>query len=441
MLEIVELRFGETVDRFPGWLRRLVEIGAEPDDPDELRVRKSVLVLSATLMASLATVWVLTYALLGLWVPAAIPLVYQVASATSIWIFARTRRYSAFRASQLFMSLVFPFVLQWSLGGFEASSAVCLWGITSPMGALLFLGSRQSVPWFAAFVGLLGISALIDPALSENAADVPHAVVVTFFALNISGVAVTTYTLLQYFVRARERAMEDLARKHEDLEREQEKSERLLLNVLPAPVAARLKQREGIIADDFPEVTVLFADIVGFTPLTERLSASEIVSLLDRVFARWDELADSHGTEKIKTIGDAYMVAAGVPVPTKGPRRGDRRDGPGDGPGDGSLLSGDRGVPAGPDRHRQRAGRRRGDRPGEVHLRPLGGHRQHREPDGVPREAGHHPGDRARPGPARRRLRAPVTRHRRGQGQGADDVLRADRIAGRSERRLRPVAP
>ncbi len=315
MLEIVELRFGETVDRFPGWLRRLVEIGAEPDDPDELRVRKSVLVLSATLMASLATVWVLTYALLGLWVSAAIPLVYQLASATSIWIFARTRRYSAFRRSQLFMSLVFPFVLQWSLGGFEASSAVCLWGITSPLGALLFLGSRQSVPWFAAFVGLLGLSALIDPAISENAADVPHGVVVAFFALNISGVAVTTYSLLQYFVRAREHAMEDLARQHEDLEREQEKSERLLLNVLPAPVAARLKEREGVIADDFPEVTVLFADIVGFTPLTERLSASEIVSLLDRVFARWDELADSHGTEKIKTIGDAYMVAAGVPVP------------------------------------------------------------------------------------------------------------------------------
>src|SRR4029078_13436544 len=101
MLGAMELRFQGTVDRFPGWLQRLVAIGADPSDPDDLRVRKAVLVLSATLMASFAFIWVITYALLGLWVPAAIPLVYQVASATSIWVFARTRRYSVFRESQL----------------------------------------------------------------------------------------------------------------------------------------------------------------------------------------------------------------------------------------------------------------------------------------------------------------------------------------------------
>src|SRR6478735_2648899 len=120
MLGIMELRFHETFDRLPGRLQRLVEIGADPSDPDELRVRKAVLVLSATLMASLSVIWVVTYGLLGLWVSAAIPFVYQVASGTSIWIFARTRRYSLFRESQLVMSLVFPFLLQWSLGGFEA---------------------------------------------------------------------------------------------------------------------------------------------------------------------------------------------------------------------------------------------------------------------------------------------------------------------------------
>jgi class 3 adenylate cyclase len=114
-------------------------------------------------------------------------------------------------------------------------------------------------------------------------------------------VTATTYVLLQYFVRARDR--------------EQAKSERLLLNVLPAPVAARLKQREGIIADAYEDVTVLFADIVGFTPLSERLAAPDLVELLDRVFARWDQLAARHGVEKIKTIGDAYMVAGGIPTP------------------------------------------------------------------------------------------------------------------------------
>jgi adenylate cyclase len=311
----MELRRRWTMGPLPGWLRRLVEIGALPSDSGELRVRKAVLVLSSTLMASLASVWVVTYASLGLWVSAAIPLGYQVASTASIYTFARTHRYLLFRGSQLCMSLLLPFALQWSLGGFETSSAVCLWAITSPLGALLFVGARQAVPWFVAFVGLVAVSGAIDPALATDAPHIPHGVVVTFFALNILGVATTAYALLQYFVRARERALAELARQHHALELEQAKSERLLLNILPQPVAARLKEREGIIAEDCPGVTVLFADIVGFTPLSKRLSASELVSLLDRVFARWDAVAADHGVEKIKTIGDAYMVASGIPLP------------------------------------------------------------------------------------------------------------------------------
>jgi adenylate cyclase len=270
-------------------------------DSEELRVRKAVLVLSSTLMATLSVVWVVTYAALGLWVSASIPFAYLVASALSITTFARTRRYRLFRASQLWMSLLLPFALQWSLGGFAPSSGVSLWAITSPLGALLFVGARQSVPWFGGFVGLVAVSAAIDPALARDAPDVPDGVVVAFFALNILGVATTAYALLQYFVRARERA--------------QAKSERLLLNVLPEPVAARLKEEDGIIADAFSNVSVLFADIVGFTPLSERLPAPEVVALLDVVFARWDALAARHGVEKIKTIGDAYMAACGIPLP------------------------------------------------------------------------------------------------------------------------------
>jgi class 3 adenylate cyclase len=296
----MEGRMRERVRRLPGWLRRLMAVGAQPEDDDDLRVRKALLVLSASLMASLATLWVVTYAALGLWVSAAIPFAYQVASVASIAVFARTRRWAAFRESQLAMSLVFPFLLQWSLGGFEASSAVSLWGVTSPLGALLFAGTRRSVPWFAAFAALLGVSAAIDPALSDAPADVPDGIVTVFFALNILGVSLTAYALLQYFVRERERA--------------QERSERLLLNVLPAPIALRLKDGERVIADAHPEVTVLFADLVGFTPLARRLPAHELVALLDQVFAAWDALALEHGAEKIKTIGDAYMVACGVPV-------------------------------------------------------------------------------------------------------------------------------
>ena len=101
------------------------------------------------------------------------------------------------------------------------------------------------------------------------------------------------------------------------MEIEQEKSERLLLNVLPKAIADRLKREPGTIADTFENVTVLFADIAGFTKLSSRISATELVKLLNEIFSSFDFLAMQHGLEKIKTIGDAYMVVGGLPNPRK----------------------------------------------------------------------------------------------------------------------------
>ena len=100
----------------------------------------------------------------------------------------------------------------------------------------------------------------------------------------------------------------------ESLEQERRKSELLLLNILPAPIADALKEGQGTVADAYHGASVLFADIVGFTPLSERIEAHELVRRLNRLFSRFDDLVAEHGVEKIKTIGDAYMVAAGVPV-------------------------------------------------------------------------------------------------------------------------------
>lgn len=99
------------------------------------------------------------------------------------------------------------------------------------------------------------------------------------------------------------------------LEREKEKSDRLLLNVLPASISARLREGEVAIADEYPSVSVLFADIVGFTPLAARLAPSEVIELLSRLFETFDELVAERGLEKIKTMGDAYMAAGGLPLP------------------------------------------------------------------------------------------------------------------------------
>jgi adenylate cyclase len=101
----------------------------------------------------------------------------------------------------------------------------------------------------------------------------------------------------------------------EELAREKEKSDALLLNVLPAAVAERLRDDPSAVAESHASTSVLFADLVGFTPLAERLSADETVNLLDRLFTRFDRLVDEYGLNKVKTIGDAYMIVGGAPEP------------------------------------------------------------------------------------------------------------------------------
>lgn len=102
-----------------------------------------------------------------------------------------------------------------------------------------------------------------------------------------------------------------------EIQAEREKSERLLLNILPAPIAARLKQTSEIIADHFEDVSILFADIVNFTPLAACMPPAEMIQMLNEVFSTLDALVEEHGLEKVKTVGDAYMAVGGLPLPRR----------------------------------------------------------------------------------------------------------------------------
>lgn len=120
---------------------------------------------------------------------------------------------------------------------------------------------------------------------------------------------------LKQSMLALSKALQETRQTARQLAAEQEKSERLLLNMLPSAISDRLKQEPSAIADGFAEATVLFADIVGFTELSGRLSPRELVSRLNDIFSRFDALVERHDLEKIKTIGDAYMVVGGLPEP------------------------------------------------------------------------------------------------------------------------------
>jgi class 3 adenylate cyclase len=132
-----------------------------------------------------------------------------------------------------------------------------------------------------------------------------------------TGAFLTLLVISRQTVTLREnmRLNAELKKQYALLQTEQEKSERLLLNILPGPIASRLKQTHDTIADNFADVTMLFADLVGFTPLTAQYAPEQTVLMLNQLFTAFDRLAELHGLEKIKTIGDAYMAVSGLPTP------------------------------------------------------------------------------------------------------------------------------
>jgi guanylate cyclase len=287
-------------------LDRLSDLGARAEQGHDERVRSGTLIFASLVIAVVSFVWVVTYFAYGYPLSAAIPLAYQLLTAVGLAVLARTRRFDIFRTTQFVAFLVLPALLQVSLGGFVASSGMVLWAVFTPLAALALLGLRRSVGWLLAFFALLIALALLDPRLSQSPSTLPTGFVITFFVLNVMGVTLCTYMMLGYFVEQQDRA-------RRALEAERERSERLLLNVLPEPIARRLKEKTGVIAEHYDAVTVLFADLVGFTEQSSVMAPAELVALLDRIFSAFDRLADAEGLEKIKTIGDAYMAAAGLP--------------------------------------------------------------------------------------------------------------------------------
>lgn len=296
-------------------LRRVASAGAMADDPADVRLQKAVLTLTAVIISVLAIYWVVMYLSLGLRLSASIPLSYQILSVVGLVHFLRSKDDRFLRRSQLVMLLLLPFFLQWSLGGFVNSSGVMLWAFFAPLGALFIRGLDQARVWFGAYLGLAVVSGVVDRSLAQSAPLIPPWLMTVNFVMNIGAVSGVAYFLLQYFARERQQALEALSVEHRLLQEEQGRSESLLLSILPKAIADRLKRDRSTIADRFPEATVLFADVVDFTPAAAALTPEATVAWLNDLVSLLETLSDRFGLEKIKTVGDAYMAVAGLPTP------------------------------------------------------------------------------------------------------------------------------
>ena len=304
----------------PSLLTRLREAGITPEDDDDTRLAKSLLIFATGLVSIASALWLALYWRMGPQVSSTLPFAYQLLLAANLFAYLKSGRFERFRVIQLALFLFFPFVMQWAIGNIVAGSGLVLWGLLAPVGALLCLGTGPAGAWFAAYLFMLALTGYFDYALGPFATyqrtQIPLETVVVFFTLNIAAVSTIVFLLLRFAFREKARARARLRAAHAQLRVEQARSEMLLLNILPGPVADRLKRNDQTIADGFADVTVMFADIVNFTQVAAGMTPVQVFTMLNRVFSHFDELAESLKLEKIKTIGDAYMVAGGLNTDT-----------------------------------------------------------------------------------------------------------------------------
>jgi guanylate cyclase len=194
------------------------------------------------------------------------------------------------------LETVIPTVM---LGGLLEADLLMGFTVIVVVGALIALSARAAFWWFIAYLVSLVLAVVLPESIS-SIYDVEPGTPATIVSVLVSA-AIFVYAGMAYFVRQRDRF--------------QKESDDLLHNILPNEIATRLKTDTSMIADDFPNASVLFADVVGFTPMSANMTPPQLVGLLNSVFSKFDEFVEELSLEKIKTVGDEYMVAAGVPTP------------------------------------------------------------------------------------------------------------------------------
>ncbi|MEX0626622.1 MAG: adenylate/guanylate cyclase domain-containing protein [Chloroflexota bacterium] len=285
-------RLGRLVHRF-------ISIADEATDDDDLRLRKRMGVVAGYILVVAALqLPVLSQGLALAWVMA---LTVPAFNAVNLAVLARTRRFERYAMVLILHVTLLPAFVEVALGGLGGASASIVFAFLGPVFAILALGPRRATAWFIFFLVVVVGVVLIDPLFSSTIEPHPYPQRLVFYVANLGIPLGIAFVLLRYT---------DLRRRAAEA-----RSEELLTNAIPISIAARLKHGDEPIADTYPNTTVLFADLAGFTPWAQHTDPAEVVRFLDDLFSRFDALAATCGVEKIKTIGDSYMAVAGAPEP------------------------------------------------------------------------------------------------------------------------------
>ena len=255
----------------------LATLGVKPSDTDDVRQEKNIIVGASIASGSAALIWGLVYFLQGEKVGGAIAILGAIVFYIYLPIFARTGNISRLRLLTYLIWLIVPSSTMWFLGGFYPASAMISWSFIPVILALMTSTIKIASRWFYAYFLLLVASGFIQPFLAKDSL-LSDNLITSFFVMNLGAISIIIYLALKYFIEQRNVA-------YAALEVEKEKSNNLLLNVLPEEIAEILKEKNQTIADRFEEASVIFADLVGFTPLTEQMEPEEMIELLNEIYS------------------------------------------------------------------------------------------------------------------------------------------------------------
>ncbi|MEX3010800.1 adenylate/guanylate cyclase domain-containing protein [Hoeflea sp. TYP-13] len=271
----------------------------DPDDPAEVRAEKFAIFLVSISCCVAGLVWsAMYYAVFGAGLTAALPALFVLIVGSSLAISHLFKNHLIAAYSQIICIIYITTFSQWSIGGVVDSGFVMIWALCGPVIALMYFSVRESAVWLALYLINIAITVAFEGYFSAHGQAVSDGTKTLFFLMNLSFASVVVFVFARFFVQS--------------TIREREKSNALLLNILPEKTARTLKSGEGIVAEKHDEVSILFADIVEFTKYASRQKPEEIVSKLNDIFSHFDTLVEDHDLEKIKTIGDAYMVVGGL---------------------------------------------------------------------------------------------------------------------------------
>jgi guanylate cyclase len=276
---------------------RVLSIADDPADEDDLRRRKRVGVAAGllTILAPLS----LPLQLPGEWLAWVIGITLSVFSLVNLVVLARTGVFDRFVIALVVAGTVFVPAADFLGGGITGPSTGLVWAFLVPGYAILALGPRAAARWFVVYLVLVAVMVAVDPVARARAG--PSAYVPTL----VGQVQNTVVPLAITFVLLRYTDVRRLAA--------EARADELLTNAIPSAIAKRLRRGERRIADAYPATTILFADVVGFTPWAQRTPPDRVVGVLDDLFTAFDRLTEEAGLEKIRTIGDGYMAVAGAP--------------------------------------------------------------------------------------------------------------------------------